>query len=510
MPDQIALVQPQPLQNPMDTINSLLGIKQKQQALQTGQYTQQTAQAGADVAARSNQNQALVQGYMTNPKNQGKSLDEMQGDLQNYGAEGQTAFQHIVEGRRLQTNLKSEVMDLNTKKRGLVVGALTPYSDPTNVTPNASLAKQIDAIADQDSDLAGAAHWIKTSLNGMIPDPSTAKNPQQAAQMAAARAKIVQGELATYTGKSGVTPGVRDQGTTATPVVTSDVTGTQTPTGPSYDKSQVTTLGNGQLGVVGPGGARVLPSVGPQVGPQSSAPTGKLQGIPRPEANAPASDQQRFTAQMEQGRQHSTDVSAAANDVQNGVGPTRYRNDQIQDVLNSKTFSPTGPGAEQLNWIASRIPGESGDAFQKINHYLAQNSAAIATKMGVPSTNAGAAQAGAAAGNTSQNRGALLEVTKVNDAMNTALDLYNRGLAKATNNGSDPSKVAAFRQAFGQNFDMNTLRYDDALRRGDKAEIDKIAAGYGPAGSQQRQAGLQAMGQKRKILHALSDTGDLP
>jgi hypothetical protein len=229
----------------------------------------------------------------------------------------------------------------------------------------------------------------------------------------------------------------------------------------------------------------------------------KLQPLQRPGLNAPKADQDRYNSQIAAATQHVQDVSAAANDLQNGVGPTRYRNDQIQDILNSKTFSPTGPGAAQLNWISSKIPGESGDAFQKIGHYLAQNSAAVAQKMGVPNTNMGAESAAAAAGNTSQNRGALLEVTKVNDAMNSALDLYNRGIAKATNNGSDPSKVAAYRQAFGQNFDMNVLRYDDALRRNDRAEIDSLTKKLGPKG-------MQALGAKRTTLHSLSDTGDLP
>jgi hypothetical protein len=171
--------------------------------------------------------------------------------------------------------------------------------------------------------------------------------------------------------------------------------------------------------------------------------------------------------------------------------------------LNDHKFSPTGPGAAQLNWIASKIPGASGDDFQKLGHYLAQNNAAIASKMGVPNTNLGAETAAAGSGNTAQNKGALLEITKVNDAMNTGLDLYNQGLAKLTNNGADPSKVAAYRNAFGKSYDVNVLRFDDAVRRGDRTEIDSLAKKLGPEG-------MKAMGAKRKVLHALADTGDLP
>jgi hypothetical protein len=127
----------------------------------------------------------------------------------------------------------------------------------------------------------------------------------------------------------------------------------------------------------------------------------------------------------------------------------------------------------------------------------------MASKMGVPNTNLGAETAAAAAGNTSQNPGAVKEITKVNDALNTAFGMYNQGLAKVSANGADPSKVPAYRQAFGQNFDVNAMRFDDALRRGDKGEIDSLKAKLGPAG-------LKALGAKRAILHSLAETGDLP
>jgi hypothetical protein len=147
--------------------------------------------------------------------------------------------------------------------------------------------------------------------------------------------------------------------------------------------------------------------------------------------------------------------------------------------------------------------GNSGTPYQTIGHYLAQNSAAIASKMGVPNTNMGSETAAAAAGNVRQNPDAIREITKVNDAINTAFDSYNKGLAKATQNGSTTDKVPAFRQAFGQNFDMNLFRYEDAVRNKDRAEIDKITQQLGPKGMQQ-------LGQKMRTIRSLANTGDLP
>lgn len=516
MPDALPLVQPQPLQNPMDTINGLLGIRQRQQSLQTGQYTQDSAQATAQQAQQRNNELKNLSTLVINGSKAGTWVDsdgKFDADAFNKDANavapvyGQDSIGQFISHAKELTLNQQALQNLKDSQRnayGANMGALATKPDLNHSDFVDEALSQIQNNKNPDYQ-----RLVLSSL-AAIPNNADTKTLQDAARrfaIAGTSADVSAAQsnpnVSMVQGPNGLVP------TNTNPQAPGGI-GQAGPAQQQGVAPSVQTTPQGNLGVVGNNGVRVLPSVGPQGGQQPSTPTSKLQAIPRPAPNAPASDQQRFNTQMEQGRQHAADVSAAANDVQNGVGPTRYRNDQIQDILNSKTFSPTGPGASQLNWISSKLPGESGDAFQKIGHYLAQNSAAIATKMGVPGTNAGAETAAAASGNTSQNRGALLEITKVNDAMNTALGLYNQGLAKATNNGADPSKVPAFRQAFGQNFDMNTLRYDDALRRGDKAEIDKITSSFGPAGSQQRQAGLQAMGQKRKILHSLSETGDMP
>ena len=107
-----------------------------------------------------------------------------------------------------------------------------------------------------------------------------------------------------------------------------------------------------------------------------------------------------------------------------------------------------------------------------------------------------------AAGNPGQNPEAIKEITKVNDALNTGFDLYNRGLSKVTNNGSDLSKVAAYKQAFGQNVDVNALRWADANRRNDREEIAAL--------SKQGPKAIAAWQQKLSTLKALATTGDLP
>src|ERR1700758_1850963 len=66
MPDMIqpigALIKPPDPSQSINTLSGILGLKQQRQALQTGQYTQQTAQAGAQVAQQdASQRQAAGQ-----------------------------------------------------------------------------------------------------------------------------------------------------------------------------------------------------------------------------------------------------------------------------------------------------------------------------------------------------------------------------------------------------------------------------------------------------------------
>lgn len=247
----------------------------------------------------------------------------------------------------------------------------------------------------------------------------------------------------------------------------------------------------------GAGSMTPIPETG---GPKTNAPAaGKLQPLPRPGNNAPAADIANYNARIKQAGDEQQAVSNAANDPQNGVQVSRYRNGQILDLTK---VAPTGPGKEIWNHIASQFPGQGADAFQKIGHYLAQNSAAMAGKMGVPNTNMGQETAAAAAGNPAQNPEAIKEITKVNDALNTGFDLYNRGLAKVTNNGSDLSRVPAYKQAFGSSLDVNALRWADAHRRNDIDEINTLT-----------KKGPQAIAEWQKklaTLKSLATMGDLP
>ena len=254
--------------------------------------------------------------------------------------------------------------------------------------------------------------------------------------------------------------------------------------------------------VYGAGGAG-LPSAGGGGAPQTPPPPNKLQPLTRPQPFAPKVDQENYNNQISSARETVTTASSVANDPMNGVQATRFRNTRILDLIPHARTG--GIGSKAWNQIESILPREfqSGDAYQDLEHYTAQNSASLAKTMGVPSTNMGAQTASAAAGNVDRNPGALAEITKTNDALNTAFDLYNRGLQKVSGNGNDNSRVNSYKQAFGQALDINAMRWADAHRRGDQEEQDAIAKSVG-------KEGMKRINQSLRIIKSLASTGDLP
>jgi hypothetical protein len=415
------------LNNPIDTINGLLGLQRQKQALQTGQYTQQSAAANASNDTLANQQRQNVQAYLSDPNNadvdddtRGKHLLAIGGDY------GQSVNNHILEGKRLQTNLRSEVMDLNSKQRGLAVSALLPYSDAANTAPNAQIGADIDKLPDQDPALAGAATWVRKSLP-MLPDPGAitpnpGETPQQTAtrvaQAAQARAKIIQGELATYTGKSGVTPGVRTQGTTATPVATSDVTGSQTPTGPAYDVKQIGDAGTGQKAVISEhGGVTPIAGAANTTTAQQIGAKGSAAGV---------------TDRVQQ-------AQAAAN---NTVGAQDALS-RAKAILESPQSPNTGANFESVKSLKNLMSGlgidtQGADDMNTLTKNLARFEAQRATQSGLGGTDAARELAHNGSPSTSLDNKALLGVVRQSLATEKANAMYAAIQAKT----SDPAVLA--------------------------------------------------------------------
>jgi hypothetical protein len=499
-----------------------LGVQQQQQALQTGQATQSSAQSAASIAgqtAKENQNLAKliadpVGNGIANPD--GTPTDKA-ADI--YMAAAPTTwgqhYDNLVATAQRKVEFNNTVNNLKTNERAevanTVAGAASGAQSPQDIkdaVANLVATKQGTPLAADYQKISGLVNaqldHVTQATQGRNPMPP-GQEPWRTAALNIGRSVLPASGTVGAGGIAAPAGGTMDTGGQIQPgVVAPALTGGGfTSSGAPIRKTlapQVVTYPSGSLGVVGGGaGGPAVPGTPGSGGGPAPAPS-KLQPLARPPPNAPSADQANYTARIQQAGQEQQAVAQAANDPFNGVQATRYRN---QSILDLAPHADTGPGLKLLNTLASRIPGESGDAYQVLEHYTAQNSSALAKLMGVPGTNLGAETAAAAAGNPERNPGALTEITKTNDALNTAMDLYNRGLAKVTNNGSDLSRAPAYKQAFGQNLDINAIRWADAHRRGDTAEIQQLTKKLGPQG-------IAAATQKLSTLKSLAVNGDLP
>jgi hypothetical protein len=502
--------------NALGTLSDLLSLKGKAQQIQTGQYLQQSAQAEAAVKSQTaKENQGLAQ-ILQDPV--GNGIVDAQGNptptaqaaiMKVAPTTGADVYDKVVKAANSKVLFNTSVNNLNASERAEVgstlSGAAAGAQSPADIQSAADAllkSKEGTPVYGDYKRILDTSMQIVNHANDVQRGSGRIIQPGQEAYRQAAL-----GTGRQVLGAAGVV-GAGGIGAPSTGQIDSGAILTQGTVAPALQGGgftpstqvvrqappTVATLPSGSIGIVG--GVGGVPAGAANA---TSAPQSKLQPIERPAPNAPKADQDNYNNQIAASGQLYNNVKTAANDPMNGVQATRFRNQSILDLI---PHANTGPGLKLFNTLASRLPGATGDAYQDVEHYLAQNSAAMAKTMGVPSTNLGAETAAAAAGSVERNPGALKEITKTNDALNTAMDLYSRGLAKVTNNGSDMSRVNSFQQAFGSNMDVNAIRWADANRRGDKEEISALRA----KGSQQ----VQQWVQKLKTLKSLSDSGDLP
>lgn len=493
-----------PVGQGVQTLSGLLSIKQQQQALQTGAYQQQETAARASQATQQNQElQALSQ--FTRSAIQDPSFRNPDGSLNvekfQKGAAaaapvyGQAYIGQATSNANAMLDNRKAMLGLSNEQRKTVGN----YFNSVASNPQATREDFLEA-AEQARTVSDDPAYQKSVDRMLMSAPDVRHLPTDQASQAIRRWAS---GIASETSGVGVTaPSTMETGAEIQPGVTNRYTGEFTPAGQAIKKPPEATPGpGGQILNRNPKtGALEVPPGSEVSATGNSAPSSKLPAMQRPGVNAPAADQANYNTRIQQLGQEYQAVSTAANDPMNGVQATRFRNQQILDLI---PHAETGPGLRMLNTLASRLPGSSGDAYQDLEHYLSQNSAAMAKTMGVPSTNLGAETAAAAAGNVERNPGALREITRTNDALNTAMDLYNRGFAKVTNNGSDMSRAASYKQAFGQAVDINAIRWADAHRRGDREEIADLSKKLGPQGVKEVQ-------QRLRVLKSLSENGDLP
>lgn len=502
MPDMIPVatqIQPPDPSKGLATLSSLIGIKQQQQDLQTGAYIQQKAQAGAIEAQQGAKEIQAGSKLLADPVGNGLIDEEGNPTKNAYSiiksvmpTSGDDRYTSLLKAAQGHVEFRNSVQNLSQNEQGYISSRLAGIA----ADPNAHISDVVNGMNDLESQFKGTAeeasiHRLVKVVKSAIDDAGDKHGMDGVRQ-------VVNGFSRGAIGNAGITgPGG---------VVTPSATTMQAPGG----------LQPIQSNPMAPGGIRPIGQPLPQgiapqivtqpitgapnvVGPSGQArpitPAGSAQG-PNPwqPYAGQAGDVQQF--------QHEVQATRASGDA----APTA-RNINAQ-ILRLADNAKTGPGTDIWQHAVGALAAPLGlsptASYQELGKFLEKNAIQNMQSMGGPPSDARLSAASAANGSTSFSPEALKAVTKFNDATNTAVMQYRQGMDRAVGMGQnvDYTKLPAFKAAWAKNFDVDVFRVENAIRDGDKAELEKIRKELGPDR-------LKALAEKRKNLTVLSE-GQIP
>ncbi len=188
------------------------------------------------------------------------------------------------------------------------------------------------------------------------------------------------------------------------------------------------------------------------------------------------------------------------------VPESKFNNEQIIKLADNTNLGQGSQVIANLRGQYAALPwtNDSASNYNVLGHFIARETANMAQAMGA-NTDTARGLAQDATVSTGWTASAVKSAAKVNNALVTGLENFNRGMEKAVAaaNGNVLA-VRDFQNKWSQAFDPNVYRYANALESGDKAEITKI---LGPEGSPQRKAKAAELARKSGALFRLSNEG---
>jgi hypothetical protein len=206
--------------------------------------------------------------------------------------------------------------------------------------------------------------------------------------------------------------------------------------------------------------------------PAGAAPSGAGAAPPAPAAKPPTRIAPPKGIQFQQPvpqQKEVNDTISAAHAADQDYNLNKHINNQLLDLSKD---TATGPGTEAwhraLGTVAGPFGGNAVSDYQTIDAMLDRQIALQRGSMNLPETNAGLATAAGATGKTSYEPKALQTKVKLSQALNEGAHDFRSGLDKLTGTGTnqDQSRVIEFKNAWARNFDPRVYLYRNAKDRG--------------------------------------------
>ncbi len=159
-------------------------------------------------------------------------------------------------------------------------------------------------------------------------------------------------------------------------------------------------------------------------------------------------------------------IIANASEAAKTVQLQQFNNNQIIKLADKVA---TGAGAEVLANLSGGYAGlpftsDNADNLNKLGHYMALQTAALTKSAGVANTNAGQELSGEMSGKLSWTPEAIKSTARVNRALSSGADMFNRGIQNSYAKTKSPFSARDFQNKWSQVADVDAIRLIDAAK----------------------------------------------
>lgn len=461
----------------MTKLSNLLTVKSQQQALQGQaadvQMTQQTARQRAAIAKHDMQQYIGPNGIINLKAMQNPGLQADAGD------DYIPLLGRAAVAQQQQLEAQSKLINLNGQARDAFAEMVGPLISASDLEKPEGLQKFNDALT-QFGEVYGKETLPAIKSYSEMFQKAPPEKRRDALRMFQLQAMDASQQAAAQQ-RSNVSTGavLKNVNSLAAADNTADI--------PLSVGPGTYTDANGRQFILDPRTNQMQPVGG------GTVPPGASPNAPGPKFTQPVPNQKEIQDSIETARRADADPVK-------GYGASRHVNDTL---LKLSEDTATGPGTETWHRMLGGAVGLAGgnaiSDYQTINAMLDRQAAMSATQMGLPDTNAGLQTAASLSGTTSYEPKALQTKVKLTDALVEGAHQYRQGLDKVVGTGQnqDLTRYNDFRSQWADNFDPNIFRAENAIRRGDKKELQEIKKEVG--------AGMADLKKKSDNLRKLAD-----
>jgi hypothetical protein len=201
-------------------------------------------------------------------------------------------------------------------------------------------------------------------------------------------------------------------------------------------------------------------------------------------------------------RKAADQIRLSASEAAKQVPMQTFNNNQIIKLADDVI---TGRGASFVGALSGGYAGlpftsDNATNLNQLGHYMALQTASLASSSGLGGTDAARGIAGEISGTIDWTAPAIKQTARVNRALSTATELFNQGVQKSFEKNKDPFSAREFQNKWSQTVDINAVRLYDAMKNSDNEAIREVVNQVGGKDSAGYKRLVDNIKQIKKLL----------